>query len=440
MIPEAHRNRFVYHFCHIDNLKGIIENGFLAMNHEAFPRTHRSIAAEGIQQRRSEMEVTCGPKGVVHDYVPLYFGSLSPMLLSVVNSKNVDQHEIIYFEFPISLVNRQDVIFTSASANTKVPPDFYSDPKSLELLDWSAIDSLKWGNPDDDYRHRRMAEMLVHKKLAVSEAEQCIVWNEQIKDRVLEIVGSSTFPKINYESRYRRHFYLNIELKDKSSLVIGPKLIREKFEKAYSNFLDISRNQKIKEAKYESVYNLLQGLRQDFGCISHTAELIGLKSENGVHKLTVDLHTKQVVKKLLELTEFSNLNLRSRNITETAAYLHDIGKGPRARWNTNGGIQKVDPNHPVGAMPMITQILTEYIKTISESDARSLIKLICYHDLIGDVLGRGRDREQIVEIAENQSDLDMLFALGKADATSLFETWWNQTAADELYKYCSSQI
>ncbi len=37
---------------------------------------------------------------------------------------------------------------------------------------------------------------------------------------------------------------------------------------------------------------------------------------------------------------------------EIAAYLHDIGKGSRSRsrWDSNGGLQKVDPDHPVGAM------------------------------------------------------------------------------------------
>ena len=86
------------------------------------------MAEETIQTRRAEMEVTCGSGGVVHDYIPLYFGSMSPMLLAVLYKKNVDQMDILYFEFPIALVCRDDVIFTDASANTTEPPSFYSDP------------------------------------------------------------------------------------------------------------------------------------------------------------------------------------------------------------------------------------------------------------------------------------------------------------------------
>lgn len=257
---------------------------------------------------------------------------------------------------------------------------------------------------------------------------------------IWKITGSSAFPEVVFESHDRRHFYTNLELKDDSSLIIGPKAIRARFELAYNDVVENSSTEVSEGAEFENVVSLLHGLREDFGCIPHTAELIGLRSENGVHKYPVDIHTQQVVESLLKLTEFDKLDHRCKNIVETAAYLHDIGKGPRSRWDKNGGLQKVDPNHPVGAMPMIAEILTEHIRSIKKSDARSLIKLVCYHDLIGDVLGQDRDVQQILEIAENQSDLAMLFAIGKADVISLVPEWWKQDDADELYKYCSARI
>ena len=42
------------------------------------------------------------------------------------------------------------------------------------------------------------------------------------------------------------------------------------------------------------------------------------------------------------------------------------------------------------------------------------MKLVCYHDLVGDVLGKGRDEQQIVDVVDDEDELDMLFALGKA--------------------------
>lgn len=45
--------------------------------------------------------------------------------------------------------------------------------------------------------------------------------------------------------------------------------------------------------------------------------------------------------------------------------------------------------------------------------------LVAYHDLIGDVIGNERDREQILGIIRTIEDFDMLVAISKADVSSL---------------------
>lgn len=441
MVPVQYAARYVYHFSHIDNLPSLIRDGFLATNHPDFPMRHRSIAASSIQQRRATMKVTCGAGGCVHDYVPLYFGSCSPMLLNVLHKKNIDQCDILYFEFPISLASLPGSVFTDASANTKIPPNFYSDENSLSHLDWEAIDSLKWGNPNEDYKHRRMAELLVHHHLPVTSAARCVVWNADTRERVEEIVGDLAFPKIEYESRARRHYFTNLELRDNSSLVIGPREIAEEYANSCEEVVRyVTQGRPAASAEFDDEFSLLEELREDFGCIYQTAELVGLKSANGVHRQTVDLHTKNVVEHLLQSSEYKKLDSTSKRVVELAAYLHDIGKGPKSRWVDNGGIQKVDPNHPVGAMSMMVDILTKKIRKVDLSNAFILMKLVCYHDLVGDVLGRDRDESQICDVASNEAELDMLFAIGKADVTSLVEQWWDQGAADQLYVRCLKVI
>ncbi|MFZ1922484.1 MAG: DarT ssDNA thymidine ADP-ribosyltransferase family protein [Xanthobacteraceae bacterium] len=442
-IADRHRRRYVYHFSHIDNLPSLLKTGFLANNHPKFPKNgHRSIAYREIQERRSTMKVTCGPGGCVHDYVPLYFGSLSPMLLSVINAKNIDQKEILYFEFPITLIEEPNVVFTDASANTATAPNFLFDEADLDKLDWDAIDSLKWGNVDDDFRHRRMAELLIHQNLALGAASRCVVWNEGIKKRVEQIVqkAKTEFPPIKFEDPERRHWFTDfLAGNGKGSLVIGPQEINGIYRRAVSDIKERSGTHK-KTAEFETLKKLLEGLRADFSCLPHTAELIGLKSENGVHQHTVDIHTKDVVTKLLALPEYATLEDKPKRLVELAAYLHDIGKGPKSRWHKNSGVQKIDPNHPVGAMPMIVKILTKHVANVSQASAAMVAKLVCYHDLVGDVLGRGRDEQQLVDVALSKAELDMLFALGKADATSLVESWWDQDKANALYKRCLAAI
>lgn len=440
-IPLAHRYRSIFHFTHIDNLPDILQTGFLCNNHDDFPQNGcRSIAEQGIQERRAQMEVSCGPGGMVHDYVPLYFGSLSPMLLAVVNRKNVDQMDILYFEFPIALVNRDDVVFTDASANTVSPPNFYADPSDLDQLNWGEIDSLKWKSANDTLRHKRMAEVLVHSHLPLTDAVRVVVWNEGTKQRVQKIVAKAgvPFPPIEFESPARRHWFNKFMENSKASIVMGPREIAMHFKEACKEVVEKSGQNE--EAPFGTPRELLDALREDFSCLPHTAELVGLESENGVHKHTVDVHTLEVVEKLKALPEFAKLPSDCQRRAELAAFLHDIGKGPRSRWDSNGGLQKVDPDHPVRAMPMMVDILTNHIRKVKQTNAELILKLVCYHDLVGEVLGKGRDEQQIVDVAGSKLELDMMFALGRADATSLVEWWWDEDEASTLYDRCRAAM
>lgn len=423
-VPAEHSHRRIYHFTHIDNLPGLLKTGFLSNNHPQFPRSsHRSVAAQSIQSRRATMPVTCGPGGHVHDYVPLYFGCVSPMLLSVINTKNVDQFDILYFEFPIQIVENPEVVFTDASANTLVQPNFFSAASELNQLDWKAIDSRKWGSESDDVRHRRMAEALVHNHLPLSAAAQCVTWNDGVSQQVKKIVDASgsSFPPIGNFAFERPHWFTGFATGSKASVVTGPREISWAFEAAVATVT--SDTPAAPSPAFATLGDLLDALRANFGALPQTAELVGLRSANGIHKHTVDVHTQDVVAKLLGLPGFKILEPKYQRLVELAAYLHDIGKGPKARWASKGGVQQIDPNHPVGAMPMMIDILTNQVAKVSSKSARRLLKLVCYHDLVGDILGRGRDERQLVDVAENRLDLDMLILLGQADASSLQEKW-----------------
>jgi len=149
------------------------------------------------------MVVPCGPRDCVHDYVPLYFGAISPMLLRVINAKNIEQRDILYCEFPISLVEGANAVFTDASANTSIPPNFYTDPADLDKLNCEAINSLKWRSVDDEFRHQRMAELLIHRQLPIMAASRCVVWNSRIKKKVERIVvaAAATFLRSIFNRR-----------------------------------------------------------------------------------------------------------------------------------------------------------------------------------------------------------------------------------------------
>ena len=248
------------------------------------------------------------------------------------------------------------------------------------------------------------------------------------------------FPKIGFESPERRHFFtkfFSIEEKHQS-LVIGPRGIARRYKDACEQIAKKAGQRA--DAAFDTPKRLLEALRQDFGCLPQTAELVGLESENVMHQSTVDVHTLQVVDNLKALPEFKGLAPEDQGRIELAAYLHDIGKGPKSRWAKNGGVQKVDPDHPVRAMPMMVEILTEHVKKVKQENAEVILKLVCYHDLVGEVLGKERDEQQIVDVARSELELDMLFALGKADATALCEWWWDEEQVTGLYERCRANM
>jgi hypothetical protein len=75
----------IFRFIHIDNLQGYLERGGLhAPNHcPDDGRLYRTIHNEEVQDKRHVTRIPCGPGGTIHDYVPFYFGYLSPMLLNL---------------------------------------------------------------------------------------------------------------------------------------------------------------------------------------------------------------------------------------------------------------------------------------------------------------------------------------------------------------------
>ena len=190
VIPPEYADRSVYHFTHINNLPNIIEHGLLSKNEkDRIGIVHEDIAHEGIQDRRSTMEVPCGNGGVVHDYVPLYFCKRSPMLFAVDKQYSIEKN-IIYLEFPIHILETCNGVFTNFSANASTTPDFYDNPYVLHKLNWKAINARYWSTidyPSDITIKEKQAEALFHKQLPLDQLKKIIVYDEQCKQKVERI-------------------------------------------------------------------------------------------------------------------------------------------------------------------------------------------------------------------------------------------------------------
>lgn len=427
-IPKEYQGRSIYHFTHLFNLENILKHGLLSKNiKEKLKLEHKDIAYDGIQQRRADMDVPCGPKGVVHDYVPFYFCKRSSMLLAIINNKIADEQFIMYFQAPITIMDEYACVFSDAAANTAMPPNFFANPKELNRLNWKAIDSLKWSMPTDALKQARMAELLIYKQVNMSDVSGIIVWNDWIKEEVQKIFKAAglTPPPIKLDYR---HYFDDFYNKGELPPVTGPFFIRKKYDEITSAILKDPGG--APSAQFESLGDLRDALKADFGCLEETAELAGLESDNPLHREDVATHTLKVVEKLNGLPEYEDMKGSDKRLAEVAAYLHDIGKGPKSRWPD--GRQKVDPDHPIKALPMLKRILTKEIKNVSASSVGLLCKLVCYHDLVGDIVGKGRRVEELEEIVEDERELSMLIALGKADMLALNPIWLDEHKVEDM--------
>jgi putative nucleotidyltransferase with HDIG domain len=424
-IPKEHSHRYFYHFTHLDNLDSILKHGLLCTRRkEELGLAHTNVASEGIQERRRAMEVTCGPKGNIHDYVPFYMCTRNPMLLSVVNSKNVDQQFIIFLKLPLDRILGKDVVFTDASANTAIPPHFFDSPACLSNLDWAAIDSLRWSCESDDERHRRMAEVLIYDTVKITEISHIVVWNDSFQAKVEKTFKKYGIdpPRITTDSRHHFTKFM-IRGRDNESLITGPYFLKQTFKSIVSKTMKKRKENEgdQRDFKFKSISQAVKKIKKDFCIIPELEGIFELETINAEHSENVSDHTLTVVKNLEKLEGFNNLPKADKDILVLAGYLHDIGKGPASKWKT--GRQPAYPDHPVDGLIMMERILIEDFEEVSEDEITILCMLVAYHDLIGEIIGKGRDIHQLIDIIKTERQLTLLSLLNEADVAAINEEW-----------------
>jgi hypothetical protein len=425
-IPQEHAGRFFYHFTHIENLDSILKNGLICTNKKnAKNILHKNVASEGIQNRRSTMTVTCGPGGNVHDYVPFYFTTTNPMLLGLTNSKNIDQPFLIFFAIPIEKLMEDNVIFTDASANTLETPNFYSEADDLSKLNWTAIDYKKWSSPTDEHRHQRMAEVLIYDSLPIDWVSNIIVWNQAFMDETKKIFELNNIvpPVIQFQPHNRKFFYFlkfGIIGRERETLVTGPIYLENLFKTVQKNIIEKRENQD--SFRNENIKEMLTDITKNFTAISELQGIYNLETLNDVHSGNVDSHTLEVVNNLENVQFFTELTESDQNIVVLCAYLHDIGKGPKSKWPS--GKQPAYPDHPADSLKMLERILSEDIKDLTLEQIRTICLLVGYHDLLGDIVGRGRSITELLKMVKTENELNMLIALSLADIKAIRRDWY----------------
>lgn len=431
-IADKYTGKYFFHFTHIENLEDILANGLLSTNEKQDKSIeHVNVASSDIQCTRHEMEVTCGPKGHVHDYVPFYFNPRTPMFLSIIKSRNYDQPYFIYFAVSIDKLENEKFVFTNKAANRRYePPTFYDCPSNLNELSWNCIESKAWSSPNEDEKHKKMAEALHFKEFDLNDISYIVAWNESVKEYVEKTFKESGVkcPPVFFDGKNGyHHYYYDFNYDRNASLVHGPEITKDTF-KSLVKRINEARKSVDSPYQFDDIEDSLCAIRKDFSCIKELKGIVDLSTDNRVHSENVEDHTRTVVKNLLESSEYQSLDDQEKLVVEFSAYLHDIGKGPKSRWLD--GKQKVDDDHPRKSAMYLERILVEEIDSISKKQIRQIVLLVLYHDFFGDHLTSGRYLKELNSVLKSESDLNMLYALAKADVMSIQSKWYTDRVID----------
>lgn len=188
----------LYRIIHVENLEHLLSNGICIRSHVSADPNYINIGDRGLITKRNVYAIGINPPGGnLGDYVPFYFGRLSPMLLNIKTGQRdvVQRHqrEIVYICCRLDDVVAQcnEWCFTDGHAKTISLTEFYNDLGDLDEVDWSIVDERYWRNNvnDIDRMRRKQAEFLVKNFVPVDCIEQIVVYDETVRVKAQEIVN-----------------------------------------------------------------------------------------------------------------------------------------------------------------------------------------------------------------------------------------------------------
>ena len=176
----------LYYMFPIENLPSILTLGILSHNHVS-ALSHQSFSDWAVQRRRSSLIPFRGKS--LHDYVPLYFGSHTPMQYHFTQSTRrvIEQDDLIFIELDaLKVFELPDVIYTDGNAASSGTVA-YLMPAYLRKLDWHLIYHVRRCY-SKEYKRRKSAEVLVPNSVPTECFLRMVVFNESSRRRVMKLL------------------------------------------------------------------------------------------------------------------------------------------------------------------------------------------------------------------------------------------------------------
>lgn len=191
----------ILRFTHVDNLDTIIQRGGLhAPNHvPSDGLNYRFCHSAEVQGARANIAIPMGPGGTIHDYVPFYFGYLSPMMLNLktgrVEGYSEGQDPLIYLVSSAQAVETAGIKFVYSDGHGLASyTEWFDDLSELGKVDWNVVNQRYWkGDINDmDRQRKKQAEFLVRECCPWSLIQEIVVIDAVMQDCVQAI--QAVFP------------------------------------------------------------------------------------------------------------------------------------------------------------------------------------------------------------------------------------------------------
>jgi hypothetical protein len=213
MKGKTPQNIILFRIIHKDNVEFLLKNGMFTKNHLSADTNYINIGDNTLISQRNDYPVGINPPGGnLGDYVPFYFGPLSPMLLNIKTGfrgvTKRPQSDIVYICCDLNLVIKYcaDWCFTDGHAKSRIT-GFYNNIRFLDKVDWKIVAERYWKDNEEDYdrARRKQAEFLVKEHVPVACLNKIIVYDstthKTIKN-ILDILGLQIPVEINPDNQY----------------------------------------------------------------------------------------------------------------------------------------------------------------------------------------------------------------------------------------------
>ena len=143
----------IYRLIHIDNLPIYLQRGGMHAPNNV-PNDgleYRTIHNIEIQRERHKRPIPCGSKGTLHDYLPFYFGYLSPMLLQLCTGR-VEEYDggpspLIYIVSSVQRIVISGLSFVFSDGHGIAAfTDWFDDMSQLIKVDWEVVNARYWSD------------------------------------------------------------------------------------------------------------------------------------------------------------------------------------------------------------------------------------------------------------------------------------------------------